>query len=496
MQRDNQFENLWQRLRGAVFPHAPEEDPRAAPVEPLRHLFDTPETSPRILLLTSELGCGHARAAQAIRLAILQRMPATVCLFDWWSLMHPSVAQGAKQMYLELVLKHPDLYERIYHLGEGTWRELLSGARPMPAPVQQLCDLIRALHLGDSLPPAHGPYASDRALFSLFCSTPADPQSLIAGGMLAKLALMKWSWGRLVRRMRMQIRKFQPDVIVATQMIPAALVSAIKTAAIKQHRRLSIPSVAVPTDFGVHDFWNQPGTDWYCLGHESLSELPSTLDPARVIVTGIPLMPEFASPIDGLEARRRLELREDVPVVLILGGGLGLGVETVAERLLRGNINATLLVLRGQNASAGAKLDALAAQNASRLRVYDWTDRVDVFVRAADIVVGKPGGLSVAEVLACGRPLFATRSLQGQEGFNVRFLERHGVGRLLSEEELVASIDTLLANSEELAALKERAWQLGCRDGADGIADRTLALAFASSARAGRSRGWQLNRSH
>lgn len=495
MQRDNQLEKLWQRIRTVVLSAVSDEDYRlhGATIERSRYTFDVPEPAPRILVLTSELGSGHARAAQAIGLAVLRRMPsATVQVLDWWSLMHIGVAHAAKDMYLELVQNHPELYERIYRLGEGTWRELLSGTHPLPEPVQQLFELIRTLHGEDLIGPARGPYASDRALFSLVCSTPSDRQSLIAGGMLAKLAVMKWSWGRLVRRLRSRLEKFQPDVIVSTQMIPAALVSAIKVSAIKQHRRIDIPSVAVPTDFGVHDFWHQLGTDWYCLGHETLSELPD-LASSQVAITGLPLMPEFAAPVDAADARRQLGLH-DSPVILVLGGGLGLGVESVARRLLQANVGAQLLVLRGQN--AGAQLDAEASQQPARLRVYDWTDRIDIFIRAADIVVGKPGGLTVAEVLACGRPLLATRSLHGQEGFNVRFLERHGVGKLLSDDELIGSIDTLLRHPDELVALKERAWRLGRREGAERIAERLVALAFDSNARTKRRSGWQLSRTH
>lgn len=92
-------------------------------------------------------------------------------------------------------------------------------------------------------------------------------------------------------------------------------------------------------------------------------------------------------------------------------------------------------------------------------------------MRAADVVVGKPGGLTVAEVLACGRPLLATRSLGGQENFNVRFLERHRVGRLVSEAALPETVEALLSDSIGLAQMKERAWSLGKREGADRIAD-------------------------
>ena len=73
------------------------------------------------------------------------------------------------------------------------------------------------------------------------------------------------------------------------------------------------------------------------------------------------------------------------------------------------------------------------------------------------MVVGKPGGLTVAEVLACGRPLLATRALGGQEGFNVRFLERHGVGRLVPEEALVRGLGDMLhrelVSTDEVADL-------------------------------------------
>ena len=81
-------------------------------------------------------------------------------------------------------------------------------------------------------------------------------------------------------------------------------------------------------------------------------------------------------------------------------------------------------------------------------------------------MLGKPGGLSVAEALACGRPLLATRSLHGQEGFNVRFLEQHRAGCLISDEELVPRIAALLADRAELARIQDRAWALGRRDGA------------------------------
>lgn len=428
---------------------------------------------PRILILTSGLGSGHVRAATALQLALLRQTPgAVVQLLDWWSLINAGVAQAIQSIYLRLVQEHSLLYERIYRLDEHTWRGVLSRREPLPASVVQLLELIAALHVDPTgVQAARGPYGSDRALFNLLCTAGAEGR-LVAGGIHARLALLKWSWSRLAHRLERRLLEFAPDVVVSTQMIPAALVSFLKAG-----HRLNMPSVAVPTDFGVHDFWNQPGTDLFCLGHEAISELPPGLDSWRLAATGFPLMPRFAQPMDTHAARRALGLQLDVPAVLILGGGLGLGVDSVAQRLLATPMPLQLLVLTGRNAQALTKLRILADQYPGKLKIYEWTERADMFIRAADLVVGKPGGLSMAEVLACGRPLLATRSLRGQEGFNVRFLERHRAGWLLADEQLIPRIQFLLTHRADLAALQARAWRLGRRDGAAQIAMRVVALA-------------------
>src|SRR6478736_8264252 len=78
----------------------------------------------RVLLLTSGLGYGHVRAAQAIEAALLQRA-TDVRTIDLWSLMNPGAASVVHQTYLRLVQEYPELYERLYQLDEHTWRQIL-----------------------------------------------------------------------------------------------------------------------------------------------------------------------------------------------------------------------------------------------------------------------------------------------------------------------------------------------------------------------------------
>lgn len=433
-------------------------------------------TTARVLLLTSGLGYGHVRAAQAVEAALLQRS-ASVQTLDLWSLMNPGAASIVHQTYLRLVQEYPALYERLYQLDEQTWRQILESEAGPPAAVMEVLELISQIAASAVAEVKGAQYASDRLLLSLlFTALPYDRTSLAGNGVRARLALMKWSWLRLRKRLESIVTAYAPDVVVSTQMIPAAMV-----ASLKRRGRLNVPLIGVLTDYGLHDFWRQPGVDCYCIAHDSIAAWPSG-SPCEITATGVPLMPAFAQPLPQAEARRQLNLDPHQKIVLILGGGLGLSVDAIAAQLLERPANTSLIVMPGRNSTARA---ALAAQAANRLRhgngpihICDWTERMDVYIRAADVVVGKPGGVSLAEVLACGRPLFATRSLGGQEGFNVRFLEQHQVGALVPEGDLANRIEAIINQPAALADVQQRAWLLGCREGAARISDIALDLAW------------------
>lgn len=438
------------------------------------------ERIPRVLLLTSTLGAGHLRATQAVEAALLERSPnAIVQTLDFWSLLDAQIAQTLRQTYLWLAQERPDLYERLYQLDQHTWRDIIERHEPLPAVLVDGIEWLAASTAKDAgLESGGNTYWVDRSLFRLLrILLVKGTRRIPENGVRARLAplLIRWGWARIARRLHAHLEALAPDVVVATQMIPAALFSAVKT-----RHGLDVPALGVVTDFGMHDVWLQPGINGYCVPHESIAARHGADSKAiSFLAIGMPLMPTFNRLPSQREARGQLHLDLDVPVVLVLGGGLGLGVDTLATRLLADTSQVHLLVLAGHSASILATLNALAVQYPGRIRAWGWTERVEVFLRAADVVVGKPGGLTVAEVLACGRPLLVTCCLQGQESFNVRFLEQHNVGRLVSESELPAALEVLLMNPTLLAEIQDRAWALGRRDGAAGVAEASLAFAQA-----------------
>src|SRR5690606_13921487 len=170
----------------------------------------------------------HVRAAQAIERALAGA--ATVETVDFWSLINPGVAKAIHETYLSLVQNYPDLHERLYQLDEDTWRLILeSESGPLRADRAVLTLISKyAAEKGETA--AHGgKYASDRVLLSLLCAAlPYDGDSLAGNGVRSRLALLKWTWLRLIRRLEPAIKRFAPNAIISTQMIPAAMASYLK----------------------------------------------------------------------------------------------------------------------------------------------------------------------------------------------------------------------------------------------------------------------------
>jgi UDP-N-acetylglucosamine:LPS N-acetylglucosamine transferase len=429
----------------------------------------------RALVLTSQLGNGHTRAAQAVETALARNHPQfSIRTLDLWSLMDSKVADALKDGYLQIATEHPDIYDQLYH--SHTWHQLL-GKQPLPPSFVQVLDKLCVRWF----PPSPGwltPRASNmdqallvRLLDMLTGRSSPVPETLIRGG------LLMWIRALLLRRLKAELVQFAPDVIIATQVYLSALMNVVK----RRGDFVRTPTLGVLTDYGVHEFWVQFGTTGaYCVPHESVAGNLQVrgVPQERVYATGIPLMPEFVNPPSQRRARAELGLDCDVPVVLVTGGWFGIGVNEAVKGLMESALDCQVLVTAGRADDEGGRiLEALQRRFTQRVRLIEWSDQMPLLLRAADVVVGKPGGLSVAEALACGRPFIATTSLGGQEGFNVRFLETQGVGRQVPPEGLFDALYGLLSSPRELARTQGRAWDLGIRDGAERIAKLAIAHA-------------------
>lgn len=421
----------------------------------------------KCLFLTSSPGYGHTHAAEAIDMALQCRYPGIETEYlNITSLIDIQVSDAIQDGYLRMTSEQPELYQKLYDMDKNFYRQL---AGKIPAD-QNLIDFLEEQQRRSfpevmersrfSLPARYK--SLDSALLNTLINSICNRDKIPVGRILTQ-GLLVLIYNILAARLRKFVSEYEPDVLIATQMYPNALLShSIQKGLIKQ------PVIGVLTDYGVHGVWVRNTTDVYCVSHEEVAEELRNQGIAadRIKVTGIPLVPAFSNIPTQSQARAHLAL-DSCPTVLITGGQCSIGVMEAVQQLLNDDRhNYQILVTAGSNAVDTEALHQLAKRHQNRFKVYGWCNDISYLICAADVVIGKPGGLTLSETLACGRPFIATCCLGGQEAHNVQFLEAKKVGLRADLTQLPEVLGELFSNAELLRNMKRNAYQLGRPDAA------------------------------
>ncbi len=261
------------------------------------------------------------------------------------------------------------------------------------------------------------------------------------------------------------------DAVVATHFLPAAAAARLK-------RRGRIPSrlITVVTDYDVHPIWTAAGVDHYAVAcdrtRDRLSRQGVAFD--RIAVTGIPTSPAFGGPHDVSRIEERLGLRPGRFTALVATGSFGLGAIEAIVRALPG---CRILVVCGWNQALYERLRRDAPPNVAP---FAMVDNMDELMAVSDVMITKPGGLSISEALVSRLPMIFFHAIPGQEEHNIRVLARYGVGSVARSPEQVAAIvrnfredprlldeerDRMAALARPGAAHRIAALACGCEEG-------------------------------
>ena len=118
----------------------------------------------------------------------------------------------------------------------------------------------------------------------------------------------------------------------------------------------------------------------------------------------------------------------------------------------------------------------LAAQDRRHpTHVLGFVTNMHEMMAVADLIVSKPGGLTTAEALALGKPLFILNPIPGQEAANSDFLlERGAAAKVNRVEDLPFRVDRLLG-SPKLKEMAASARALGRPDAAPAVCEAVRA---------------------
>lgn len=288
-----------------------------------------------------------------------------------------------------------------------------------------------------------------------------------------------WAWrlfaALATRPLLREVTRFRPHVLVSTYAPISRLIAALGA----EGRDLP-PALGVLTDFTALGLGSRHSLEYYlaptCEAAVELTECG--WDARRIEVCGIPIDPGFRQSTSQARARQLLGLRPELPTVLLMNGGAGVGgFRSALLGLEQAGIQAQAVVVAGRNRRA---LRALRDRRSARLTTlaFGHVPNVSLLMDAADFLVGKPGGLTAAESLVKGLPLICAHALPGAEQRNLEALVRWGAAVAASDSDDVGrAAREWFVNAPSLARYRAQALRHARPDAAFQAAQAILRLA-------------------
>lgn len=267
------------------------------------------------------------------------------------------------------------------------------------------------------------------------------------------------------------VKQFKPDAVLCTHYLPLEALGQAR----KARDGAKPMTVSIVTDFEAHALWMDSCVDLYCVAAEETKArlIARGADAANVIATGIPIAEKFSGKVDAKAVRKRMGLRDDLPVMLVLSGGFGMGpVAEILAELDKVPGDFQNVVVCGRNEEL--RRDLAAQDRKHPTHIIGFASNMHELMSISDLVITKPGGLTSSESLAMGKPLFILNPIPGQEAANSDFLlERGAAAKVNRVEDLPYRIEQLLG-SKKLVEMARAAKSLGRPNAAKDVCRHVL----------------------
>lgn len=226
------------------------------------------------------------------------------------------------------------------------------------------------------------------------------------------------------------------DLIISTLPTCSQIVSQYKEKTLS-----TLPLITCVTDITGHSEWINQNTDLYLVGSQTVREkfIQKGVAADKIFETGIPVRMEFIKQPSSTGNSPESSKKK----LLLMGGGLGMlpeapdfyqGLNTLPD------VEVTLITGKNQ------RLFEQLYGRYSNIKVYGFIENICEFMKEADLIITKPGGITTFEAIHSGVPIAALNPFMQQEIYNANYIQDMQIGRVIigDYEKCLEDISNLL----------------------------------------------------
>jgi len=261
---------------------------------------------------------------------------------------------------------------------------------------------------------------------------------------------------------------FPTKVAVCTQALPCGFLSTLK-----QKKNFSFKLIAVITDYDVHTYWIYKEVDIYCVATKAMKEklMQRGIAEEKIKIIGIPVNSQFTQPANRQELRKKFGIKDKSFCVLIMGGSYGIGpLNRIITDIDRIKKDITMIIVAGKNQKLYKKIYKILGKTKKSIKLFGYTNHIAQLMSISDLLITKPGGLTISEALCFGLPMIITKGVRGQESGNFKYLLDKGAAVAAAKpKDIVPELTKLINNNSSLKIMQNNALKIAKPNSAEEI---------------------------
>lgn len=246
--------------------------------------------------------------------------------------------------------------------------------------------------------------------------------------------------------------KEKPDLILLT--FPTPVMSVLT-----EQFDMNIPIATVMTDYRMQKNWITPHSQRYYLATEDLKDEFASIGipKSQIKVTGIPIADKFEEEIDKTSWLRQNNLAPDKPTILMSAGAFGVskGFDQMIQEILNRSPHSQVVMICGKNKELKRTLSA-QFKNYDNVLIVGYTKHMNEWIASSQLMITKPGGITISEALTRQTPMIFLNPAPGQELENANYFEEKGFGLIAdTPEEAIQQVATLTNTPSKIAEMTQ-----------------------------------------
>lgn len=275
-----------------------------------------------------------------------------------------------------------------------------------------------------------------------------------------------WYFGLQSKTMTRLAKQFleeqKPDLVIS-------VIPIINGVLLDATTLLNIPFLLLPTDMDVVTFIKgidnpEPTKFSMTIAFDDplvkAMVVPAHLNTQQIHTVGLPMRKDFFETKDKNALKKKYEIIDNKPVIVLMMGGQGnSNILAFARELSKLELGAHIIICLGKNSGVEEKIKKITFNSKVTVTILGYTERVSDLLAMADLLITKSGSVSFCEGIYMHIPMIldATATLLYWERLNHVLLIEHEWGISLTKiSDINKAIITILGNSDNYQGIKKR----------------------------------------